>query len=413
MTHRVVVTGMGTVNPIGKCVPESWDNVVAGVSGVGRITLFDPTDLLVQIACEVKDFNPDQSMDPREARRRDRFEQFGAAAAAEAMRQSGLEVMPERAGRIGVIVSTAVGGLGTIEAGVLKMAEEGPRRVSPFMIPMFMANGAAGLIAIDIGAKGPAFSVASACASGSDGIGQAWLQLRAGLLDAALAGAAEATITKIGVGGFDRLGALSRRNEDFSMTPAPFDKNRDGLVMGEGAAVLVLETLEHAQARGAEILAELAGYSATADSFHITAPAEDGAGGAAAIVGALQAAGLNADEVDYINAHGTATDLNDVSETRALKAALGDLAYKIPVSSTKSMTGHMMGATGALEAIFCVQAIRCGVIPPTIHYQTPDPDCDLDYVPNQARERPVQVALSNSFGFGGHNAVLAFRTFSG
>jgi beta-ketoacyl-acyl-carrier-protein synthase II len=409
MTQRVVVTGMGTINPLGKSMPESWDNVLAGVSGVGRISLFDPTEFLVQIACEVKDFDPGQYMDPREARRRDRFEQFAAVAAAEALRQSGLEIGPDRAGRVGVIVSTAVGGLETLEASVLKMAEEGPRRVSPFMIPMFMSNGPAGMIAIEYGAKGPAFSVASACASGADGIGQAWLLLRAGAMDAAIAGATEATITKLGVGGFDRLGALSRHNDDFSMTPAPFDKNRDGLVMGEGSAILVLETEEHARARGAEILAELAGYRATADAYHITAPAEDGAGGSAA----MQAAGLNADEVDYINAHGTATDLNDASETRALKSALGELAYKIPISSTKSMTGHMMGATGALEAIFCVQAIRCGAVPPTIHYQTPDPNCDLDYVPNQARELPVRVALSNSFGFGGHNAVLAFRAFSG
>lgn len=413
MTQRVVITGMGTVNPIGKSMPESWDNALAGVSGVGRISLFDPADFLVQIACQVKDFDPGQYMDPREARRRDRFEQFAAAAAAEAMHQSGLEIRPEHAGRVGVIVSSAVGGMETLESGVIKMGEDGPRRVSPFMIPMFMANGPAGLIAIDYGAKGPAFSVASACASGADGIGQAWLHMRAGLLDAAIVGAAEATITKIGVGGFDRLGALSRRNDDYSMTPAPFDRDRDGLVMGEGSAILVLETEEHARDRGAEILAELAGYSATADAFHITAPAEDGAGGSAAIVGALKAAGLNADQVDYINAHGTATDLNDLSETRALKAALGELAYQIPISSTKSMTGHMMGATGALEAIFCVQAIRCGVIPPTIHYQTPDPNCDLDYVPNQAREQPVRVALSNAFGFGGHNAVLAFRAYTG
>jgi beta-ketoacyl-acyl-carrier-protein synthase II len=412
MNQRVVVTGMGTVNPIGNSVAETWDNALAGVSGVGRISLFDPTEFLVQIACEVKGFDPAQHMDPREVRRRDRFEQFASAAAGEAMRQSGLEIDPERAGRVGVIVSSAIGGIEALEGGVIKLGAEGPRRVSPFLITMLMPNGAAGMLAIDHGIKGPTFSVASACASGADGIGQAWLLLRTGALDAALAGASEATITKIGIAGFDRLGALSRRNEDFSMTPAPFDKNRDGLVMGEGSAILVLETLEHARARGAEILAELAGYCATADAFHITAPAETGAGGAAAILGALQSAGLNADEVDYINAHGTATDLNDVSETRALKAALGDLAYHIPISSTKSMTGHMMGATGALEAIFCVQAIRCGVIPPTIHYQTPDPDCDLDYVPNQPRQLPVRVALSNAFGFGGHNAVLAFRAFS-
>jgi 3-oxoacyl-(acyl-carrier-protein) synthase len=276
---------------------------------------------------------------------------------------------------------------------------------------MLMSNGAAGMLAIDHNLRGPTFSVASACAAGADAIGQAWLLLRAGVVDAALVGASEATITRVGVSAFDRLGALSRRNDRPDGTPSPFDRGRDGLVMGEGAAVLVLETLERARARGAEILAELAGYAATADAHHITAPAEDGVGGAAAIVGALESAGLRADEVDYINAHGTGTQLNDVSETRAIKAALGERAYQIPISSTKSMTGHMMGATGALEAIFCVQAIRHGVVPPTIHYETPDPECDLDYTPNHARERRVRVALSNAFGFGGHNAVLVLREF--
>jgi 3-oxoacyl-(acyl-carrier-protein) synthase len=274
-----------------------------------------------------------------------------------------------------------------------------------------MSNGAAGLVAIDYGFRGPSLSVASACASGVDAIGMAWLMLRAGLIDVAIAGASEATITQIGVAAFDRIGAVSRRNEDYSMTPQPFDLNRDGLVMGEGAAVLVLEREGHARQRSVPILAELAGYAATADAFHITAPSEDGSGGAQAMRLAMASAGVNPGEVGYINAHGTGTDLNDRSETRAIKSAFGDLAYQIPISSTKSMTGHMMGATGALETIFCVQAVREGVLPPTIHYQTPDPECDLDYVPNQPREKKAGVAMNNAFGFGGHNAVLVIRSF--
>jgi len=411
--ERVVVTGMGTVNPIGKSVVETWDNAVNGVSGVGPITLFDSSDLLVHIACEVKGFEPTRYMEARDARRQDRFEQFGLAAAKEAMEQARLPIHPDNAARVAVIISSAVGGLDTLENGVTEMNAQGPRRVSPFIIPMYMSNGAAGLVAIHYGAKGPAFSVASACASAADGIGQAWMLIRTGAVDSAIAGGSDAVLNEIGVSGFDRLAAVSRRNDDYSMTPAPFDKDRDGLVMGEGAAVLVLERLGHARARGAEILGELVGYCSTSDAFHITAPAEDGAGGAAAIAGAIQMAGIRPDQIDYINAHGTATGLNDVSETRAIKAALGEAAYDTPVSSTKSMTGHMMGATGALEAIFCVMAIRDGVIPPTIHYRTPDPDCDLDYVPNEARRHAVQVAVSNAFGFGGHNAVLAFRAFSG
>jgi 3-oxoacyl-(acyl-carrier-protein) synthase len=277
---------------------------------------------------------------------------------------------------------------------------------------MLMSNGAAGMTAIDFGFKGPSFSVASACASGADGIGMAWMLLRAGVIDVALAGASEATITPLGIAAFDRVGATSRRNDDYMMTPQPFDRDRDGLVMGEGAGILVLERESHARARGAVILAELAGYAATSDAYHITAPSENGEGGMRAIRAALEAAQVNLDEVDYINAHGTATVLNDLSETRAIKAAFGNIAYNIPVSSTKSMTGHMMGATGALEAIFCVQAIQDALVPPTIHFQTPDPECDLDYVPNKAREKTVRIALSNAFGFGGHNAVLVIRHYS-
>jgi len=410
--ERIVITGMGTVNPLGITVEESWRNVVNGVSGVGPITLFDPSALNVHFAAEVKGFEPDKYMDAKEARRRDRFEQLGAAAAKDALASSGIEVTETNAGRIGVLVSSAIGGIKSLQDAVIMNHTEGPRRVSPFLIPMLMPNGAAGMIAIDLQIKGPCFSVASACASGSDGIGTAFLMLKAGMIDAALAGAAEMTICAVGVAAFDRVGAMSRRNDDYSMTLQPFDKNRDGLVMGEGAAVIVLERESDAKARGANILAELAGYGATADAFHVTAPHEHGAGGAAAMRMALDSAKANMDELGYINAHGTGTSLNDQSETRAIKAAFGERAYQIPISSTKSMTGHMMGATGALEVIFCVQAIREGILPPTIHYETPDPECDLDYIPNEAREKKIDLAISNAFGFGGHNAVLAIRKYS-
>jgi beta-ketoacyl-acyl-carrier-protein synthase II len=411
MQERVVITGMGTVNPLGLNVSESWQNAIKGISGVGPITLFDDSELQVHIACEVKGFEPEQFMEAREVRRRDRFEQMSTAAVKEAMDSSGLEITESNAGRIGIVISSAIGGLKSLQDAVITNHTEGPRRVTPFLIPMLMSNGASGLTAIDYGIRGPSFSVASACASGADGIGMAWMMLRSGMLDACLAGASESTVTPIGVAAFDRVGAMSRRNEDYSMTPQPFDKNRDGLVMGEGAAVLMLETESHARSRGANILAELAGYGSTADAFHVTAPHETGAGGAAAIRKALETAEANPQDVGYISAHGTATELNDLSETKAVKSAFGDLAYEIPISSTKSMTGHMMGATGALEALFCVQAIREGVLPPTIHYETPDPKCDLDYVPNEAREKKIELAVSNAFGFGGHNAVLAVRRY--
>ncbi len=411
--ERVVITGMGTVNPIGHSVGETWRNALAGVSGVGPITLFDASELPVRIAAEVKDFTPEAFGIPRkEARRMSRNQLFAVAAANEAIRQAGLE--PERLNlaRIGVLVSSAVGGIDAFEANVRAMISGGPRKVSPMVIPMLMANGAAGLIAMRYGFQGPALSIVSACASGLDGIGLAWYLIRSGVIDVAIAGGAESTVTMAGVTAFDRTGAMSRRNDDYSMTPQPFDKNRDGLVMGEGAGVVVLERESHAKARGAEILAEVAGYAATADAYHITAPHPEGRGAVQAMLGALQTAGVSPDEVDHISAHGTGTQLNDSTETLAIKRALGDHAYRVPVSSTKSMTGHMMGATGALETIFCVQAIREGVVPPTIHYQTPDPECDLDYVPNEPREHRVRVALNNAFGFGGHNAVLVLRAYT-
>jgi len=409
---KIVITGMGTINPLGVTVEESWKNIVNGVSGVGPITLFDSTSMNVHFAAEARGFDPSKYMDSKEVRRRDRFEQLGAAAAKDALANSGLEINEENSGRIGILVSSAIGGIRSLSEGVITNYTEGPKKDSPFLIPMLMPNGAAGMIAIDLQVKGPCFSVASACASGADGIGTAYLMLKAGMIDAAITGGAEMTICALGVAAFDRVGAMSRRNDDYSMAPQPFDLNRDGLVMGEGAGVLILEREADAKKRGANILAELAGYGATADAFHVTAPHENGVGGAAAMRMAMASAHANDDELGYINAHGTGTPLNDQSETRAIKAAFGERAYKIPVSSTKSMTGHMMGATGALEAIFCVQAIREGLIPPTIHYQTPDPECDLDYVPNQAREKKIDLAISNAFGFGGHNAVLAVRKYS-
>lgn len=415
MNDRIVITGMGTVNPLGLTVSETWQNLVNGVSGVGPITLFDASNMPVRIACEIKGFEPERYLPAKEARRRDRYEQAAAAASQEAIRQSGLQVNEEKAGRVGVIFSSAIGGLKTLQDAVVSMVETGVRKLSPFVIPMFMSNGAAGLIGIDNGYKGPTLTVGSACASAVDGIGVAWMMLRAGMIDAAVVGGSECTITPIGIGAFARLGAMSHRDQPLDggryCTPQPFDKNRDGLVMGEGAAALVIERESFARSRKAEILAELAGYAASADAYHITAPSDDGSGGAEAIRLALQTAKVNADEVGYINAHGTATPLNDLSETRAIKAAFGNMAYNIPVSSTKSMTGHLMGATGALEAIICTQVVRENVLPPTINYTTPDPDCDLDYIQNVARERPVHVAISNAFGFGGHNAVLVVKTY--
>ncbi len=412
MTERVVITGMGTINPLGHTVTETWENAIKGVSGIAPITLFDASPLKVHIAAEVKNFDPTEHLDRKDARRMSRFEQLALVAAGEAIAQAGISADSENPYRVAMIVASAIGGLEALASNILIAHERGPSRISPFVIPMMMSNGASSWIAMRYGFQGPAFSTASACASSNDAIGMAWQMVRSGMVDVAITGGSEATITFTGVGAFDRLGALSRRNDDWSMTPQPFDKNRDGLVMGEGAGILVLESESHARARGAEILAELAGYGATEDAFHLTAPHPEGKAGAQAILLALEAAGVSPDEVDYINAHGTATQLNDVAETRTLKQAFGEQAYHIPVSSTKSMTGHMMGSTGALEAIFCVQAIRTGVVPPTIHYETPDPECDLDYVPNQAREWPVRVAMSNAFGFGGHNAILVLRAYS-
>jgi 3-oxoacyl-[acyl-carrier-protein] synthase II len=417
LEDRIVITGMGAISPIGNSVEESWRNAINGVSGVGPITLFDTENFMVQIAAEIKNFKPEGYISLKEIRRRDRFEIFASIAAQEAIKQAGLVDLSSQKinpGRIGVVVSSAIGGLGSLHDAIYTVRDEGPRRLSPFVIPMLMANGASGMIAIDHGFKGPSMSVASACASGSDGIGVARMLLNTNSADVMITGGAEATITPVAVGAFDRLGAMSRKNGSSNgnyPTPSPFDRDRDGLVMGEGSAILVLEKESHARKRGIPILAEFSSYASSADAYHITAPSEDGAGGAKAMELALHEAKVTPESVDYINAHGTATVLNDLSETKAIKSFFKDYAFTVPISSTKSMTGHMMGATGALEAIFCILSIRDKIIPPTINYFYPDPECDLDYVPNHSREVNVQVAISNAFGFGGHNSVLVFKEY--
>lgn len=411
MLDKVVITGMGTVNPLGLSVQESWENAINGVSGIGPITLFNSEGYNVTHACEVKDFAPENYMDIREVRRRDRFQQFATAASKEAIEQAGLDMSKEDPGRIGVIVSSAIGGLQAIADNLDILRDVGPRRVSPFVVPMLMSNGAAGLVSIDNGLQGPSFSVASACASGGDGLGIAWSLIKAGVIDAAVTGGSDAVVTEVALAAFDRLGALSRSDPSEKPTPRPFDITRDGFVIGEGSAVLVLEREDRAVNRGANIFAELAGYGSTADAFHITAPSENGVGGSKAIKIAMDAAQINPDEIGYINAHGTATQLNDVAETQGIKSVFGEFAYKVPVSSTKSMTGHMMGTTAALEALFCVQVIKNKIIPPTINLMEQDPECDLDYVPNEAREVKVSAAVSNAFGFGGHNAVLVVKEY--
>ncbi|MBN1427834.1 MAG: beta-ketoacyl-ACP synthase II [Anaerolineae bacterium] len=406
--RRVVITGIGIISPLGHTAQETWEAIKDGRSGIGPITLLDVSNFEVKHAAEVKNFDPTTVLDRREARRQDRFEWFANAAATEALRHSGLEITEENNSRIGVAISSGIGGLATLEEQVKLLQAKGPRSLSPFGIPRIMGNGAAGSVSILNKIHGPSFSVASACASGADGIGTATLLIRSGIVDVMIAGGSEAPITGLGIGGFERIGAASLRDSE---TPSPFSHDRDGLIVGEGAGILILENLEHARARKADILGEIIGYGASADAHHITAPTEDGSGSAKAIKYALENAGISPGNVDYINAHGTGTQLNDEAETNSIKLALGTHAYNIPISSTKSMTGHIMGATGAIEAIFCIQAIRDGIIPPTINYRGPDPVCDLDYVPNKAREKEITIAMSNSFGFGGHNAVLIFKAF--
>ncbi|UCG23910.1 MAG: beta-ketoacyl-ACP synthase II [Chloroflexota bacterium] len=407
--RRVVVTGLGMITPLGHNVTDTWDAILAGRSGLGEPTLLGDYDHRVSGVCEVKEFDPAESLGRRKARRRDRYEQLATVAANEAMAKADLQVTDQNRERIGVYMGTGIGGIMTLVQQEHVLQKSGLRRLSPFGITMIMPNGASGMLAIDYGINGPSPTITTACAAGNDAIGYAFKAIRAGELDAVLTGGSEAIMTSVAIGGFERAGAVSQRDGG---TPRPFDVDRDGLVPGEGAGMLVLESLEHAQSRGATILAELAGYGQTTDGFHITAPSEGGLGAARAMTKALENAGVSPDEVDYVSAHGTGTQLNDSHETMSIKAALGEQAYDVAVSSTKSMTGHIMGATGAIEAAFCVLAVRYQIAPPTINYQTPDPECDLDYVPNAARPTEIKVALNNAFGFGGHNAVTVIKEFS-
>ena len=411
-SRRVVITGLGAVTPIGNTVATYWAGLQSGANGVAPITLFDASKHACRFAAEVKDFDPSGVLDPKETKRWDRFCQFGVVAAKEALAHSGLEITDANRQRIGVIIGSGVGGLLTMETQAHVLEGKGPGRVSPFTVPMMIPNMATGLAAIALGAQGPSSAVATACAAGSNAIGDAFRLLQQGHADAMVCGGAESAITPLGVAGFASAKALSFRNDDPATASRPFDAERDGFVIGEGAGILVLETLEHAQARGADILGEVVGYGMTCDAHHITSPIPGGLGGARAMSLALADAGLKADDIDYVNAHGTSTPANDSNETAAIKTALGERAMAIPVSSTKSMTGHLLGGSGGIEAVAAVLALQNGVVPPTINHQNPDPACDLDVVPNQAREQIISTALSNSFGFGGHNVCLAFRRYA-
>ena len=411
--RRVVVTGMGAVTPLGNTAPEFWAGICEGRSGAGPITQFDPAEHSVRFAAEVKDFDESAAGDRKEVRKMDPFTRFAMAAALEAVTDSRLEIAGSSAERVGVLIGSGIGGIQTMEAQKEVLMSKGPGRVSPFFVPMMIVNMATGMISMRLGAKGPSNSTVTACASGANAIGDAFRVLVYGDADVMIAGGAEAPISPIAVGGFASMKALSTRNDDPHGASRPFDAERDGFVIGEGAGVVVLEELGHARARGAKIYCEIIGYGYTADAHHMTAPAPDGEGGARAMKAAMRDAGIQPDEVDYINAHGTSTPLNDKFETTAIKTALGERARSVAVSSTKSMTGHLLGAAGGIEFILCALAHGEGRIPPTINYRNPDPECDLDYVPNTVREATVRVALSNSLGFGGHNVTLATRRYEG
>lgn len=414
MTRRVVITGLGMVSPCGNSAEQTWDNIKNGRSGVAPITLYDASPYLVKIAAEAKNFRPEDYMHPREVRRRDRYQHFITAAAKEAIGQSGLTVTDSNRDRIGVFVGSAVGGTTSYYELLWDFFQTNDARgVTPFAVPMLMGNGGSALISIDYGMTGPSYVLTSACASGADCIGHGYDMIRLGRLDAAITGAGESPIIPIAIAAFDRIGACSRDNDNPSEAVRPFSKDRAGLAFAEGAGVLVLEELEYAKERGAVILGEVVGYGSTSDSHHITAPHPSGSGATRAILQAMSDAKINAQDLHYINAHGTATSLNDSMETQAVKTALGEHAYKVPMSSTKSMTGHGMGFTAAVEAGFAVLAIRDNVAPPTINLREPDPVCDLDYVPHTAREISIDCVMSNSFGFGGHNASLIIKRFVG
>ena len=409
--QRVVVTGLGTVSPIGNNVAAFWDSMRHDKGGIAPITKFDHSGSSVSVAAEVKDFDPSPVLDRRETQRMDFFSQYAVVASVEAVKDSGYQI-EDNAHRVGVLVSSGIGGLIEIEKGIRKMIEKGAKRIPPLFVPLTIGNMASGNISMKLGIKGPSLDIVTACASATNSIGEAFLKIKTGLLDACLAGGAEATICEIGIGGFAALTALST-NQNPATASRPFDKDRDGFVMGEGAGVLFLESLESAQARGAHIYAELVGYGANSDAYHMTAPTPDGSGAGECIKQALAMAGLSAEDVDYINAHGTSTPTNDKGETQAIKYALGDAAYKVAVSSSKGHFGHLLGGAGGVEAIVCVKALEEGFVPATLGLENPEEGCDLDYVPGHGRQQDIQVALSNSLGFGGHNAVLAFKRWDG
>ncbi len=411
MRRRVVITGLGCVSPVGNDVSSLWSNILAGQSGVGQITHFDASDYDVRFAAEVKGFDGAALFGSREARRMDRYSQFALAATLQAVQDAGLVIDDGNRDRVGVVIGTGIGGIGTLYDQMRVLGERGPARVSPFLVPMMLPDTAGGMIAIHMGVRGPNMAVVTACATGTNAVGEAAEIIRRDHADVMLAGGSEAAIVPIALAGMTVMTALSKRNDDPQRASRPFDLERDGFVMGEGAAVLVLEALELAQARGAPILAEVIGYGVTNDAFHISAPAENGAGAAKCMQMALDTAGLKPADIGYINAHGTSTPLNDKSETAAIRVVFGEDARRIPVSSTKSMTGHLLGASGALEALICAKVLQHSILPPTINYDTPDPDCDLDYVPNQARPARPHNVMSNSFGFGGHNATIILSRF--
>lgn len=411
LTHRVVITGTGVISPIGNEVSSFWENLLAGQSGIDYVTQFDPSDYAVKIAGEVKDFDPSKYFPRKDVRRLDRFVQFAIAASLEAVENAQLDMEQVDVHRVGVYIGSGIGGLSTLEQQHKILLEKGPRRVSPFFIPMMIANMASGQVSIRLGAKGPNSAAVSACATGTHSIGDAFKILARGDADVMIAGGAEATILPMAFAGFAAARALSKRNDEPQKASRPFDRDRNGFVMGEGAGIMVLETLEHAQKRGAPIIAEIVGYGMTGDAYHLTHPAPEGEGAQRSMIAAVKDANLEPTDIDYINAHGTSTELNDKYETIAIKQAFGDHAYKLAVSSTKSMTGHLLGAAGGVEAIATALALKHQVIPPTINYEHPDPDCDLDYVPNEARPAELCFALSNSLGFGGHNATIALKRY--
>jgi len=412
--RRVVVTGLGLVTPLGHAVDVFWGNLLAGRCGIGPITAFDTTGFDTKIAAEVRDFDPTPAFpSPKEIRRTDRYSQFGVYAGWQALRDSGLDLATENTEEIGVFIGSGIGGLATTTEQHKILLERGPGRMSPFTIPMLISNMASGLFSMYHHLRGPNFATCSACATANHAIGEAWRTIKMGDAPVMFAGGAEATIIPIGIGGFCAMRAMSTRNDDPQHASRPFDKDRDGFVMGEGAGILVLEELEHAQKRGAKIYCEIAGYGNTADAHHLTAPSPDGEGAARCMKAALRSGGLNPTDISYINAHGTSTPQGDVCETTAIKTVFGEHARKLAVSSTKGATGHMLGAAGAVEMIVCTLAIKNGVVPPTINYTTPDPECDLDYVPNTAREMTVNAIVNNSFGFGGHNSTIAAKKFVG